>query len=118
MVSACALQRLRRERQAERLNALQTQVRQQHCEQGPADAWVALFGSMARDDWDGFSDVDLLVVAGRDHDAQGLAASLLNASLADDVLALDRATWLRRVATSPYWRAVAGEARTLSGTKP
>jgi predicted nucleotidyltransferase len=118
MVSVNALQRLRQQRHGERLTALERQVQLLHRDRGPADAWVALFGSMARDDWDGFSDVDLLVIAEQRPDAEALAEALLSASLADDVLGLDRATWRRRLAASPYRRAIAGEARTLAGARP
>jgi predicted nucleotidyltransferase len=118
MVSVDALQRLRHQRHGERLTDLKRRVQMLHRERGPADAWVGLFGSLARDDWDGLSDVDLLVIAEQRPDAEALAEALLGASLADDVLGLDRVTWQRRLAASPYWRAIAGEALTLAGSRP
>jgi predicted nucleotidyltransferase len=74
---------------------------------------VLLFGSLSRDDWDGLSDVDLLVIAERRFEAEALADALLSACLADDVLAFDRAGWERRCATSPYWQAIARDALPL-----
>lgn len=118
MVSVDALQRLRHQRHGERLTTLQRQVRVLHRERGPADAWVGLFGSLAREDWDGFSDVDLLVIAEARPDAEALAEALLRAALADDVLGLDRVSWQRRLAASAYWRAIAAEALTLAGSRP
>jgi len=47
---------------------------------GPSDCSVWLFGSLARGDWDGFSDIDLLVV-GTNQDAAERAADQLIAAL-------------------------------------
>jgi HEPN domain-containing protein len=52
-----------------------------------------LFGSLARDDWDGFSDVDLLAVAPTQAQASQLADALVAAGLGDDVIALSSARW-------------------------
>ena len=50
---------------------------------GPNDCSVWLFGSLARGDWDGFSDIDLLVVAAN-QDAAERAADQLMEALAGD----------------------------------
>lgn len=78
------------------------------------DASVWLFGSWARGDWDGLSDVDLLAVAANQGSAEALADSLLAAGLADDVIALSAPCWQRlRVGDDPYWRAIGAEAIRL-----
>ena len=56
---------------------------------GPNDCSVWLFGSLARGDWDGFSDTDLLVVAANQDDAERAAQRLGEALVGDDVLAID-----------------------------
>ena len=52
---------IRRRKQAERLSVLQQQANVVLGEQPGGSLW--LFGSWARGDWDGFSDVDVLAVA-------------------------------------------------------
>ncbi|MFM9103891.1 MAG: nucleotidyltransferase domain-containing protein, partial [Cyanobium sp.] len=42
---------------------------------------MLLFGSLARGDWDGFSDVDLLALAPSQAQASQLADALLSAGL-------------------------------------
>jgi len=77
-------------------------------------ASVWLFGSWARGDWDGLSDVDLLAIAADQGDAEALADSLLAAGLADDVIALSEPRWQRlRRSEDPYWRAIGAEALRL-----
>lgn len=113
-----AIQRLRRERHGQRLAALEAGVNailSAHPSQG---AGVALFGSLARDDWDGFSDVDLLVLADQRADAEALAEALLAAGLGHDVLAFDRPGWQRRRLASLHWAAIAREAKPLAGVWP
>ena len=74
--------------------------------QRPARA-AARFGSQARGDWDGFSDVDLLAIASTQAQASHLAEALLSAGLADDVIALSEARWRELQASGdPYWAAI------------
>lgn len=113
MVNAEVLQRIRAERNGARLERLRRGVRAVQREHGPANGEVLLFGSLARGDWDGLSDVDLLVIAEERSEAEALADALLSAGLGDDVLAFDRRGWQRRRATSPYWQAIAREALPL-----
>ena len=77
---------IRHRRQAERLSALQQQADLVLSEQPAGSLW--LFGSWARGDWDGFSDVDVLAVAPNRVQASGLADAVLRHGMADDVLAL------------------------------
>ena len=77
---------IRRRKQAERLSALQKQADLVLGEQPGGSLW--LFGSWARGDWDGFSDVD--------------------------VLALTEQEWQeRRNGDDPYWRAIGRDAVRL-----
>lgn len=75
---------------------------------------VLLFGSMARGDWDGFSDVDLLAVAPTQGQASQLADALVSAGLGDDVLALSEARWQQlQAGGDPYWAAIRSDAMPL-----
>ena len=75
---------------------------------GPNDCSVWLYscgeafgyGSLARGDWDGFSDTDLLVVAANQAKAELAADQLAAALVGDDVLAIDLERW-QAMAHSP-----------------
>ena len=78
-----------------------------------ADLW--LFGSWARGDWDAFSDVDLLAIAPSRGEANRLAEAVLEAGMADDVLALTAQEWQqRRNGDDPYWSAIGRDALRLN----
>ena len=103
---------IRLRRQAERLSALQQQADLVLSEQPAGSLW--LFGSWARGDWDGFSDVDVLAVAPYRGEASALADAVLDLGMADDVLALTDAEWQeRRNGDDPYWRAIGRDAVRL-----
>lgn len=75
---------------------------------------VWLFGSLARGDWDAYSDVDLLAIAPSKAAADALADALLEARLGDDVLALSQERWQDlRGGDDPYWRAIGQDAIRL-----
>jgi len=75
---------------------------------------VWLFGSLARGDWDAYSDVDLLAIAPSKPAADALAGALLSAGLADDVVALSHERWqVLKSGGDPYWRAIGNEALHL-----
>jgi predicted nucleotidyltransferase len=93
MVSSAALLRIRQARHALRLAQLEEGIRAVAQAAEARSCRVLLFGSLARNDWDGLSDVDLLV------------------------LALDQTTWERRGASSPHWQAIAREASPLLQTR-
>ena len=79
---------------------------------GPLE--ILLFGSRARGDWDGLSDTDLLVVAAEKQLADFWAERLLDAGLAQDVVAFDLPSWQELGASpSPYWRSVKTQAISL-----
>lgn len=82
---------------------------------GCPDARVLLFGSLARGDWDGLSDVDLLAIAPTQEQACQLADALVSAGLGDDVVALSEARWQQLQASGdPYWCAIGGDAMPLA----
>lgn len=81
-------------------------------DQGPLE--ILLFGSRARGDWDGLSDTDLLVVAAEKQQASLWGDRLLDAGLAQDVVAFDQTSWQELGASpSPYWRSVKAQATLL-----
>ena len=83
-------------------------------EQPGGSLW--LFGSWARGDWDGFSDVDVLAAASNRYQVSGLADAVLRHGMADDVLALTEQEWKeRRNGDDPYWGAIGRDAVRLSG---
>ena len=103
---------IRRRKQAERLNGLHQQARNLLAQQPGGSLW--LFGSWARGDWDGFSDVDVLAVAPNRSQASELADAVLDLGMADDVLALTELEWQeRRNGDDPYWRAIGRDAVRL-----
>ena len=104
---------IRRRKQAERLKGLHQQASLVLAEHPGGSLW--LFGSWARGDWDGFSDVDLLAVAPNRSQASELADAVLRHGMADDVLALTEQEWQeRRNGNDPYWRAIGRDAVRLS----
>jgi hypothetical protein len=75
---------------------------------------ILLFGSRARGDWDGLSDTDLLVVAAEKQQASLWGDRLLDAGMAQDVVAFDQTSWQALAASpSPYWRSVKAQAIPL-----
>lgn len=75
---------------------------------------VWLFGSLARGDWDAYSDVDLLAIAPSKPAADALADAVLSAALADDVVALSHERWnTLKNSEDPYWRAIGNDALRL-----
>jgi predicted nucleotidyltransferase len=83
------LRRRERERQR-RIAALRQRLRDTL---GQNDCSVWLFGSLGRDDWDGFSDIDLLVVGTNQDAAERAADQLIAALVGDDVLAIVHGRW-------------------------
>ena len=67
---------LRRRERQRRITALRQRLRDTL---GQNDCSVWLFGSLARGDWDGFSDIDLLVVAANQDAAERVADQLIEA---------------------------------------
>ena len=108
---------LRQQRHAAWLADLTTRLEQLVASSGSADKGpleILLFGSRARGDWDGLSDTDLLVVAKKKHQASLWVDRLLDAGLAQDVVAFDQTSWQELGdSPSPYWRSVKSQAIPL-----
>ena len=95
---------LRRRERERRIAALRQRLRDTL---GTNDCSVWLFGSLARGDWDGFSDTDLLVVAANQDEAERAADQLIAALVGDDVLAIDQERWqAMAISPLPHWRAI------------
>ena len=108
---------IREQRRNERLDRLRQAVASQLND--PAHQQVWLFGSLARGDWDAYSDVDLLAVAPDQAAAEQLADALRAAGLADDVIALTRERWQQRQSgDDPWWRGISRDAIPLAGEPP
>ena len=104
-------ERLRQRERERRLTLLREQL---HQALGAADCTIWLFGSLARGDWDGFSDTDLLVVADSEAAAVHWADQLRQALVGDDVLALPSDRWQAMAnSPSPHWRAIRRQALQL-----
>jgi predicted nucleotidyltransferase len=102
---------LRRRERERRIAALHQRLRDTL---GTNDCSVWLFGSLARGDWDGFSDTDLLVVAANQDAAEWAADQLMEALVGDDVLAIDQGRWqAMAISPSPHWRAIRAQAIRL-----
>jgi len=102
---------LRRRERDRRIAALRQRLRDTL---GTNDCSVWLFGSLARGDWDGFSDIDLLVVAANQDAAERAADQLMEALVGDDVLAIDQERWqAMAISPSPHWRAIRAQAIRL-----
>ena len=110
-VSESTFAQLRRRERDRRIKALSQRLKDTL---GPCDCSVGLFGSLARGDWDGFSDTDLLVVADSEAAAEHWADQLRQALVGDDVLALPSDRWQAMARSpSPPWRAIRRQALQL-----
>lgn len=118
-----SLEELRQQRHARWLAELKTSIKTLLSSQpeatGPKPDQIFLFGSRARDTWDGFSDTDLLVVSASKAAAERWADALMDHGLAQDVIALDREAW-RQLPEHPsvIWRHVARDAQPLLDVEP
>ncbi len=109
MPSLAAIRQQRRDERLAGLRHAATAVASAH---GDGEVW--LFGSLARGDWDGLSDVDLLAIAPSEAAADALVDALLAARLGDDVLALSSARWQQlKTSDDPYWRSIGRDALRL-----
>lgn len=107
------LSAIRNERRSQRLITLNEAVTAVLRDHPQGEVW--LFGSLARGDWDAYSDVDLLAIGPSTTEAQRLGDALQSACLGDDVLALSSDDWQRlRSGDDPYWRLIGAEAMQLA----
>lgn len=108
-----SLAELRKHKLEQRLAELQEKAEKLVVQHRDSSLW--LFGSLARGDWDAYSDVDMLAIAATPADAETLADAVLSHQLADDVLALSTANWDRlRCSQDPYWQAIGRDVRILA----
>ena len=107
-----AVAAIRERKWEERVQALRSQASSLLSHFDGCSLW--LFGSLARGDWDAFSDLDVLAV-GRDQEcADRLSDQVLACGMADDVIALTDQTWHElRQGHDPYWRAIAADSVCL-----
>ena len=103
---------IRERKREKRIHALRSQAGSLLTMFDGCSLW--LFGSLARGDWDAFSDVDVLAV-GRDQGcADRLADQVLARGMADDVIPLTVQEWQKlRQGHDPYWRAIAADSLCL-----
>ena len=115
--SPTSFETLRQQRHAAWLADLTTRLEQLVASSDSADKCtleILLFGSRARGDWDGLSDTDVLVVEAEKQQASLWVDRLLDAGLAQDVLAFDQTSWQELGdSPSPYWRSVKSQAISL-----
>ena len=110
-----SFQDLRQRRHAQWLTGLKQQIQSIVERESRPPLQMDLFGSRARGDWDGLSDIDLLVVA----DSKGDADQLLDDGLPQDVIGLDQEAW-RNLPNHPSvnWRHVAWDAQPMPEVSP
>jgi predicted nucleotidyltransferase len=117
MTGLSTLARIRQERHLSWLSELRRKVQDlgARClDQGLGIEAVLLFGSRARGDFDGHSDVDLIAVGTTQADAEAVADALAEAHLGDDLVPFSLAAWEAKARSShPTWRAIHAEAIPL-----
>ena len=77
----------------EKLSLLRASVKEILHREKMEPQYGIVFGSYARGEFNGFSDVDLIVVDHNRNQADRLACSILEQGLADDVLTLNSEEW-------------------------
>ncbi|HCP35164.1 MAG TPA: hypothetical protein DIT94_12285 [Deltaproteobacteria bacterium] len=111
---AKTIQELKVQRHRKKLVQLRSSIAELVQEQRFHPESVILFGSYARGDFNGFSDIDLIVVDRSRDQAVRLAAVLQEQGLADDVLTFDMEQWSQKqVSKSAFWKSVREEYITL-----
>jgi len=122
MAALSTLERIRQRRHQRWLAELQRNTERvcQRCvSEGIGIEQVLLFGSRARGDFDGYSDVDLIAVGTTQQDAEAVADALAAAHLGDDLIALTQDAWERKAHSShPSWRATYSAAIPLFQRRP
>ena len=88
-----SIKELKAKKHHEKLSLLRASVKEIVHREKMEPQYVILFGSYARGDFNGFSDVDLIVVDHNRDQAERLACSIQEQGLADDVLTLNSEEW-------------------------
>ena len=84
-----SIKELKAKKHYEKLSLLRASLKEIVHREKMEPQYVILFGSYARGDFNGFSDVDLIVVDHNRDQAEWLACSIHEQGLADDVLTLN-----------------------------
>lgn len=117
MVQLSKLARIRQERHQAWLEQMRSRchaVGDACLNHGVGIEQVLLFGSRARGDFDGYSDIDLIAVGKTQIDAEAVADALADAHLGDDLIAMSKKDWQQKAESqSPSWRAIFAEAVIL-----
>ena len=91
-----SIKELKAKKHHEKLSLLRASVKEILHREKMELQYVILFGSYVRGDFNGFSDVDLIVVDHNPDQAERLSCSIQEQGLADDVLTLSSVEWNRK----------------------
>ena len=109
-----SIKELKAKKHHEKLSLLRASVKEIVHREKMEPQFVILFGSYARGDFNGFSDVDLIVVDHNRDQAERLACSIQEQGLADDVLTLNSEEWSqKKKSDSFFWKSILQESICL-----
>ena len=109
-----SIKELKAKKHHEKLSLLRASVKEIVNREKMEPQYVILFGSYARGDFNGFSDVDLIVVDQNWDQAERLACSIQEQGLADDVLTLNSVEWnQKKKSDSFFWKSILQESICL-----
>ena len=98
-----SIKELKAKKHHEKLFLLRVSVKEIVHREKMEPQFVMLFGSYARGDFNGFSDVDLIVVDQNRDQAERLACSIQEQGLADDVLTLSSVEWNQKKKSDSFF---------------
>ena len=109
-----SIKELKAKKHHEKLSLLRASVKEIVHREKMEPQFVILFGSYARGDFNGFSDVDLIVVDHNRDQADRLACSIQEQGLADDVLTLNSEEWnQKKKSDSFFWKSILQESSRI-----
>ena len=109
-----SIKELKAKKHHEKLSLLRASVKEIVHREMMAPQYVLLFGSYARGDFNGFSDVDLIVVDHNRDQADRLACSIHEEGLADDALTLSSVECnQKKKSDSFFWKSIFKESICL-----
>jgi len=113
-VKSRSIKELKAKKHHEKLSLLRASVKEIVNREKMEPQYVILFGSYARGDFNGFSDVDMIVVDHNRDQANLLACSIQEQGLADDVLTLNSVEWnQKKKSDSFFWKSILKESICL-----
>ena len=108
------IRELKAKKHHEKLYMLRASVKEIVNREKMEPQYVFLFRSYVRGDFNGFSDVDLIVVDHNRDQADRLACSIQEQGLADDVLILNSVKWnKKKKSDSFFWKSILQESICL-----